>query len=184
MEITPILLDIRHTSPPDGILFDTDFFFSAIIPQEQYHNEAKTFLQEIIDNGTVVVYSSLMELEFWTACLKLEVETQEQIPRNQATRYLQRNPSSLKKYVNKCAKHMRKFEENMSNVKAMGVRMADVVADLNSMRKAALYNLYSYDTLHVASMFHCELENIATLDNHIRNKCAGINIYTIINENS
>ena len=58
MEATPILLDIRHTSPPDGILFDTSFFFSAIIPQEQYHNEAKRFLQEIIDNGTVVVYSS------------------------------------------------------------------------------------------------------------------------------
>ena len=184
MQATPILFDVRYTSPPDGILFDTSFFFSAIIPQEQHHNEAKAFLQDIIDNGTVVVYSSLMPLEFWTACLKLEVERQEQIPRRKAVNYLKRNPSALKKYANKCSKYMQQFEENISNAEAMEVRIADVVADLESMQKAALYNLYSYDTLHVASMFHCDLENIVAFDEHICNRCAGMNIYTVIDKNS
>ena len=173
------LFDVRNATPPDGLLLDTSFIASATIAQMEYHNEAKTFLQKIIDNKTVVIYSALTELEFWNACLKLEVERQKGIPRNKAMAFLKTNPYQLKNCTKACVQYMKLFVEDMTKMSAIKVQIADVIKDVKAMQKATIYNLYTYDTLQVATMFYCDLNNIAAIDKHIQ-KCSGLNTYTIL----
>ena len=146
----------------------------------EHHSETYTFLQKIIDTKTVPVYSALTELEFWTVCLKLEIEKQEGISRDKVTTFLKKYPKRLKDYTEKCAQHMELFVRNMLKIGAIKIQIADVIKDKNIMQKATLYNLYTYDTIQIATTLYCDLDNIAVLDKHFREKGTGLNIYTLI----
>lgn len=176
----PILLDIVVNPPPEEILLDSSFIASATISQLEHHIEVREFIEKMIANETVAVYSHLTELEFWNVCLKLEVERQEGIPREKAMQHLKNNSSILKRYVKQCTKYMELFVDNMARMRALNVQIADVVKDEEAMAKAAIYNLYTYDTLQIATALYCGLENIAALDKHISKKCDGLKIYTVV----
>lgn len=62
------------TTPlPEIIYFDTSFIINTLIKGQPYYEECKNFIIKLTDKQPIIVFSSLLKPEFWSAITKIHI---------------------------------------------------------------------------------------------------------------
>lgn len=162
----------RLDDPPDAIYADTTFIMALLIerrdvPRDARHQESVRFLERLKFHGTVLFASSSLPIELWNAGLKALLR--EHYPRERIG-YLLEHPQEISETVFSELARLERRRQALLNQYGTRRQYRELRVDRDISNKAIelmpIYQLRSFDALHIASAITAGTTDVVSFDKH------------------
>ena len=145
-----------------------------------YHNECVQFIQDLKTFQPIIIFSELLREELWCANLLVELRNLHKIRIN-INDLMKKYPTIPRNFYHKTVNINKKFDELLGNFSYWQSIPVDHRISKEALGLINKYNLLGADAIHIATMFHNEIEpvkHIAVFDSHVEN-IKDITVWTV-----
>lgn len=156
--------DFDYPDLPEALLLDTDFVIRAMRHGQPYHRCCARFARRLQQKPQpVIIYSSLLEIEFWQAALHIELKTL--LGRGWHAE-LQRNPTVIRRVHPRIEAAWQAASELLDRSDdRLLVEMTPAIRQ-DALRFMGCCALQSADAIHLATASFLGVQDITTFDRH------------------
>jgi predicted nucleic acid-binding protein len=137
---------------------DTSFVAEALLPREPLHMACQQLLLRIVEDGTVVCFNRLLEVELYEVTYKLALKERY---RNRWQDH--RLDGRARRRANRLSQAMlHAWQELLGAMNYAVVELNEVTNQIPGIMGS--YGLSSYDAIHAATAFYFGIDNMVSLD--------------------
>jgi predicted nucleic acid-binding protein len=145
--------------PPREVVLDTSFVVDALLPGQPRHEECSGFLERLGEQGIVVYFNRLLEVELLEATYRLVLR--ERYGKGQWRR--RRFDGRARRRASRLADELfDAWQGALSALNHAAVELHEVIDGVPWLM--ARYGLSSYDAVHLATAFRARVRSMVTLD--------------------
>jgi predicted nucleic acid-binding protein len=146
------------------VVLDTSFVVNVLHENEGYHRPCLAFANRLIRDDVLIVYSSLLRLEFWHGWARA-------VRNRGVPRAIVEQPSLLPEPASERARAFaigdRYLKDFLAMFRGYEIRIGARVLD-EALRLMSLYNLGSHDACMAAIAFRAGVPDLVSLDRKFR----------------
>lgn len=154
------------------ISFDTSFVLTALVDGLDYHKECVQFIEDLKSFQPIIIHSELLREELWCANLIREIKDVHKITHLKIRDFMNRYPNTPRDYYPRTELINKKFDELLGNfIYRESIPVTKKITS-EALKLIHKYNLLGADAIHIATMFHNDVEqakHIVAFDGHIEN---------------
>lgn len=155
-----VAFDDPEWEPPEAVVLDTNVVADALLPKEPEHHPCLAVLERLVDSGTTVVFSRLLEIELWEVVFNLALR--ERHPRKQI-RYVRYDNRIRPRAARLLGQAQKAWQDDLRSPLAWSrIEMHEVAEDVPKLMQD--YGLQSYDAVHAATLLASEITDFITRD--------------------
>ena len=152
------------------IALDTSFVLKTLVDGLDYHNECVQFIQDLKTFQPIIIFSELLREELWCANLLVELRNLHKIRIN-INDLMKKYPTIPRNFYHKTVNINKKFDELLGNFSYWQSIPVDHRISKEALGLINKYNLLGADAIHIATMFHNEIEPVKHIFSCFRFPC-------------
>ena len=166
---------------PETIYFDSSFVVKTLVEGLPYHQECMDFVRRLEEKQPIVVVSKISRPELWCAairiCIRNLFRAKDEKKAVDIDKVLYDYPDLIKRFHKQTVQIQNDFDNLLQRFTFRVIE--DVKDEILNKAQALMqkYNLGSYDAIHIATIDHWKMKDIAAFD-HVIEDITDLNIWT------
>lgn len=150
--------EARQLVAPPEVTLDSSFVVHALVANEQYHESARTFLEELAEERSRLVFNSLLRLELREAAFRIPLV--ERFHRDWRRR--RHDGRSLRRARRLLHQAIDAWEDLLSAFTYLEVHVEEVIDRVDELM--GRFGLSSYDAVHASTAEYASAPTLVTTD--------------------